>query len=90
MQKIIVMDADIFLCVINKRLYLIFFFGWYYVDIDDCQDVTCQNGGSCRDGLNSYFCSCLPGYTSVHCEKGNTLTHAHMHAQRDKSYLFYP
>lgn len=32
-------------------------------DIDECQGVVCQNGGTCRDEVNSYLCECSQGYT---------------------------
>ena len=31
---------------------------------------TCGNGGSCEDGVNSYSCNCLVGFTGDHCETG--------------------
>lgn len=37
-------------------------------DIDDCINVTCKNGGSCKDGINNYTCSCQLGYTGNWCE----------------------
>ncbi len=40
-------------------------------DIDDCVNHTCSNGGSCVDGVNSYSCNCLVGFTGDHCETGN-------------------
>lgn len=36
-------------------------------DIDDCASLPCHNGGSCRDLINNYVCTCLPGYTGVQC-----------------------
>ena len=36
-------------------------------DIDDCSPGVCKNGGTCRDGVNSYTCSCAPGYTGPNC-----------------------
>lgn len=27
----------------------------------------CLNGGSCIDDVNSFHCSCLPGFTGPHC-----------------------
>ena len=27
-------------------------------DIDDCNPNPCLNGGICRDGINSYSCTC--------------------------------
>ena len=40
------------------------------VDIDECSGVTCQNGGTCVDGINGYTCNCVAGYTGTHCETG--------------------
>ena len=42
-------------------------------DIDDCVNRTCHNGGSCIDGINSYSCNCVAGFTGNHCETGKTL-----------------
>ena len=42
-----------------------------FTDIDDCVNHTCGNGGSCEDGVNSYSCKCLVGFTGNHCETGS-------------------
>ena len=39
-----------------------------FADIDDCAGITCKNGGSCEDGINSYNCQCLDGYSGPMCE----------------------
>ena len=39
-------------------------------DIHDCLPDSCQNGGTCRDGINSYTCDCVTGYTGDNCETG--------------------
>ena len=39
-------------------------------DIDDCSPNPCEHGGSCTDGVNSYDCDCLTGYTGVNCQTG--------------------
>ena len=39
-------------------------------DIDDCESVTCLNGGNCTDGVNQHTCVCEAGYTGPHCETG--------------------
>ncbi|KAI8512866.1 hypothetical protein Bbelb_095050 [Branchiostoma belcheri] len=36
--------------------------------IDECASNPCQHGGTCQDGINSYSCSCLPGYMGDSCE----------------------
>ncbi|XP_019639767.1 PREDICTED: neurogenic locus notch homolog protein 1-like [Branchiostoma belcheri] len=37
-------------------------------DIDDCSSAPCQNGAVCQDGVNSFTCQCVPGYTGTLCE----------------------
>jgi len=47
---------------------------FYFVDIDDCPDVDCNNRGSCVDEVNDYHCKCDAGYEGKDCENGeNTL-----------------
>ena len=41
-----------------------------FLDIDDCADHSCQNGGTCIDGVNHYNCSCAVGYTGKTCSIG--------------------
>ena len=38
-----------------------------FLDIDDCVNHTCANGGLCVDGVNSYSCNCSAGYTGERC-----------------------
>ena len=40
------------------------------LDIDECADKPCQNGGNCTEGVNNYNCSCVPGYTGINCSIG--------------------
>ena len=35
---------------------------------DDCQGITCFNGGRCIDGLDAFSCTCQQGYTGRNCE----------------------
>lgn len=35
--------------------------------MDDCASSPCANGGTCRDGVNEYSCTCPPGYTGTNC-----------------------
>ena len=44
-------------------------------DIDDCVNIVCDNGGTCVDGVNSYTCSCVPGFTGISCQSGNQSEH---------------
>ena len=41
-----------------------------FKDIDECVNHTCQNGGSCNDGVNNFSCNCLQGFTGDRCETG--------------------
>ncbi|XP_046905467.1 protein crumbs homolog 1 [Hypomesus transpacificus] len=38
------------------------------LEIDECQSQPCLNGGSCRDYINSFTCSCRPGFQGDRCE----------------------
>ena len=42
-------------------------------DIDDCNGVVCENGGTCVDNIGSYTCDCSKGFTGRHCEQGKPL-----------------
>ncbi len=46
-----------------------FYFVFHFIDTDDCADSPCVNG-ECIDGVNSYQCTCKPGYEGRNCEKG--------------------
>lgn len=35
--------------------------------MDDCASSPCANGGTCRDGVNTFSCTCPPGYTGKNC-----------------------
>ncbi|XP_066303947.1 uncharacterized protein [Branchiostoma lanceolatum] len=37
------------------------------IDIDDCDGVNCLNGGTCVDGIGSYFCQCADGIRGDTC-----------------------
>ncbi|XP_066501005.1 protein crumbs homolog 2b [Hoplias malabaricus] len=38
------------------------------INIDECELMPCQNGGSCVDMINAFQCICPPGFTGVVCE----------------------
>ena len=41
-----------------------------HTDIDHCEGNPCDNGGHCRDDVDSYTCQCVDGYTGANCETG--------------------
>ena len=42
----------------------------FALDIDDCAADPCDNSGTCTDGVDSYVCACVAGYTGGDCETG--------------------
>ncbi|XP_039896049.1 sushi, nidogen and EGF-like domain-containing protein 1 isoform X2 [Simochromis diagramma] len=38
------------------------------IDVNECASQPCQNGGTCKDKINSFMCQCPPGYTGILCE----------------------
>jgi hypothetical protein len=40
------------------------------INTNDCPATnTCQNGGTCKDGVNAYTCECPHGFTGTRCEQ---------------------
>ena len=52
----------------DKKVRPLFSFSVFVTDIDDCSPNPCLNGGSCSDGVNSYTCSCVAGYSGNNCQ----------------------
>ena len=40
------------------------------LDINECASHPCTNGATCHDMYGNFKCTCLVGYTGVHCETG--------------------
>ena len=53
--------------------FLTWSFTFLFKDIDECASNPCQNGATCIDGINSFTCKCVPGYTGKVCETGMSL-----------------
>ncbi|CAB1327672.1 unnamed protein product [Coregonus sp. 'balchen'] len=43
-----------------------------YVDGDQCKPNPCLHGGSCKDGVGGYTCSCTELYHGKNCEIDNS------------------
>lgn len=52
---------------------IMYLFRFLLPDINDCVNHTCENGGSCVDGVNNYSCNCLVGFTGQQCQIGKFL-----------------
>jgi hypothetical protein len=37
-------------------------------NLDECASSPCLNLAQCQDGIDSYTCICLPGFTGPRCE----------------------
>ena len=44
------------------------------VDVKLCDDVKCAHGGTCKDTMSGFKCSCASGYKGLKCEEGRFLT----------------
>ncbi|KRX15830.1 Fibropellin-1 [Trichinella nelsoni] len=40
----------------------------FEVEIDECEDNPCLNGGTCTDDVSSFKCACPAGWTGSRCE----------------------
>ena len=38
------------------------------MDGDDCKGVTCQHGGTCKDGSFDFKCECIQGWAGEYCQ----------------------
>ena len=38
------------------------------LNINDCANVVCQNGGECMDGISKFDCTCYNGYKGMYCQ----------------------
>ena len=58
-------------------------------DIDDCISVTCNNGGTCEDGINSFTCVCSYGYTGKFCDTGKQIKSLFLEIMEGERYHLF-
>lgn len=46
----------------------------FLLDVDDCLNNPCQNGGTCVDKADSHTCLCVAGWTGQNCTIGYKIT----------------
>jgi len=44
-----------------------------FADIDECSSSPCMSGGTCKDGDNSFTCTCVSGYSGAMCNIGRNI-----------------
>jgi len=50
------------------RMQIIYLIFTFTPAIDDCDPNPCENNGTCIDGINSFICDCVDGFTGDTCE----------------------
>ena len=46
------------------------------LEINNCEESPCQNGGTCENGEGSYTCNCEEGFKGDTCEEGNIILYS--------------
>ncbi len=46
-----------------------------FPDVDECVNVTCENGGTCQHLVGSFRCFCETGFTGDYCETSEWIYH---------------
>ena len=64
---------------INLLCSMLHYIDFLFVDINECDTNLCKNGGSCEDSVNSFNCTCPPGYDGTSCEIGKCIHNLIMH-----------
>ena len=60
---------------------------FYVIDIDECENNPCQNGGTCEDALAGYACTCRVGFTGENCAESKTLIYDILGINKNRKHL---
>jgi len=44
-----------------------------FIDVNDCANEPCQNGGTCIDGIDSFHCVCPKGWEGTLCNQSKLI-----------------
>lgn len=64
------------------------FFWLVVTDINDCLPNPCQNGGTCVDGINTFSCICLQGFSGGTCATSKSFCLFYSVFFFSKSFMF--
>lgn len=56
--------------VLNSRKSAIVDILHYLVDVNECQQNPCKNGGVCNNVIGSFVCTCPVGFGGTDCSQG--------------------
>ena len=45
-------------------------FCFLFIDTNECESLSCNGNGECKDRINSYICDCFDGYEGDTCGIG--------------------
>lgn len=48
-------------------------------ELNECSSSPCQNGGTCTDQVNSFYCACAPGWTDPQCSTSKCILYLVFH-----------
>ena len=58
----------------------------FVIDINECESRPCKNGGTCKNLINDYSCTCALGYSGKSCETGKYFLHVNLISLRTQNF----